>query len=168
MATHQIPITGFGLVPDSGDGAYIAPLTAGMANDQFQTLAIFLPNSGNRDMIHGSFVVPENYVGTPALVVLWAPSSTNTGGVVFEFDYISRQAGESIDPSASWDQQATGTDTPPGTIGQLAEHASFSLGSNFAAGDTVLFQFGRDSGDGSDSFAGIAMVVGLLFSYADA
>ena len=165
MATHRIPILGAATNPHSGD-VYFTPLsTIAPTNDLYESLVLAFNDTSVKDEVSGIFQVPVNYGGTAAnIVVLWT-STVTSGNVVWDFDYNAIGVGESADPSSHTDTD-TVTDAAPGTTMLIQEAVIALTAGDFAAEDSVLFQFGRD-GAASDTLAGIVIVLGLLFEYDD-
>ena len=58
MATHRIPITGFGMVPGSSGDVFFETYDIKATNDVWDFLVAIFNNSGNRDDLHGRFNVP--------------------------------------------------------------------------------------------------------------
>lgn len=166
MATVRIPILGFGSVPDTSGDVFFQPLSlVAPTNDLYDLLVLSFNDSGAKDEINGSFTIPKDYAGTAAsIIVLWTADSATTNSVVWDFDYNSIGAGESLDPSAHTDSD-TVTDAMPGTT-MLLQEASITLtAGDFAVDDVVLYQFGRDGLSGSDTLGATAIVPGLFFQY---
>lgn len=168
MATHRIPIFGFATRPDSSGDVYLEPLDVSGTNDQWDHFVWVLEDSGTKIGIHGSFEVPQNYVGTAVLVVVWTTTAT-TGDVVFDFDY--RAVGgndlESLD-QAGTQEAVTVTDTAPSATLERMEAEMSLTSANLAAGDTVQFLLSRDGASASDTLAADCLVVGAYLKFADA
>ncbi len=166
MATVEIPILGAHTVPDQSGNVYLIPLSFFATNDLYDTMAFAFGDSGTKIELNGSFVVPQNYAGTAAsIVVLWTAAAT-AGDVVWDFDYnaIGGDDAESLDPSSHTDSDTATDDAPSVSLERQVATITLTAG-DFAAGDLVLFQFGRDGTSGSDTLAATALVVGLLFQY---
>ncbi len=167
MATVRIPILGSGTIPDTSGDVFFAPLSQyAPTNDLFDTLALIFNDSGAKDEVNGAFQVPQDYGGSAASIIVFWTADATTGDVVFDFDYnaIGGDDTESYDPSA---HTASNTVTDSATATSFERYqATISLtAGNFAAGDTVLFQFGRDGVSASDTLAASVAVVELLFQY---
>lgn len=169
MATHIIPILGHGTLPDTSGSVYQEPAAVNFqANDRYPHMVWVFADTSTRLTLGGTFRVPNNYVGTAKILVVWGTTVT-TGKVVWEFNYTAIAATESADPSA--DQEAvtsTGT-TVPGTARLYAQETITLTSTNFAAGDTVQFGLARDGLDTTnDTAAASAYVAGVFFQYDDA
>lgn len=169
MATKRVPILGPMSVPDSSGGVYFEPASANFgSNDLYPHLVLVFANSNAREGIRGLFSVPQDYVDTANIVVVWSTTAT-TGSAVFDFDYaaIGGDASESLDPAAD-DESATVTDAASGTARQRQEATIAVTDGNLAAGDSVLFELFRESDNVSDDLAASAYVFGVFFEYNDA
>ena len=168
MATIQIPITGFGLVPDTSENVFLQPLSlVAPTNDLYDVLGLTFADTATKDEVNGSFVVPQDYAGTAAsIVIIWTAANGTTNSVVWDFDYNSLLADgtESADPSAHT-EAATATGAHGGTTMDINSTTITLTHGNLAAGDLVLFQLGRDGVSGSDNLAADALMLAALFKY---
>ena len=102
MATKRIPILGHSVLPDSSGDVFFETTAVKFTNDRYSGLALIFNNSGTAggDQAFGSFVVPDDYVGSAVVSVLWCSTAT-TGTCRFGFSYTSILADgtESADPS---------------------------------------------------------------------
>jgi len=167
MATHKANVLGFSTLPADSD-VYFEPASINFqANDRYPQLVAVFKDTSTRDTLGGSFRVPENYVGTAAIGLIWATTVTS-GNVRWEFDYTAIGDGESGDPSA--DQETVGsTVAVPGTA-RLIEVTEISLtGANFATGDLVQFVIARDGAEAgpADTAAASVYLLAAYFSYSD-
>jgi|SRR3990172_2821249 len=166
MATIRIPILGYSTLPDTSGSVFFEPASVNFgANDLNPHLVVAFADTATKIELRGSFSVPKNYVGVPKVVVIWGAIPT-TGNVVWDFDYTAIASGESLDPSA--DQEAvTVTTTVNGTARFRNESLMALTAANLAVDDVVVFSLSRD-GAASDTLAGVAYVVAVLFEYTDA
>jgi hypothetical protein len=163
MATHILPVP---LEIGSTADVFHEPASINFgANDRYPVEVVVFKDTATRIGCGFKFRVPQNYVGTPKLLVEWATTATS-GTADWEADYTAIADNESLDPSA--DQENVGATTAaPGTA-RLREVTELTLtGSNLAVGDLVLGTLFRD-GSESDTIAASLYVFGLYFSYADA
>jgi hypothetical protein len=133
----------------------------------------------------GSFVVPQNYVGTASIRMQWTSGSIGgiasaiTGNAAFYFDYrvVSGDDTESLDQpppgvgSALGDERVSITDAAP-TVHYRKMEAVFSLTSaNFAAGDFVEYRLSRDTNNDTLIDQGVFIanifIHFISFQYAD-
>ncbi len=167
MATIRMPILGTGTVPDASGDVFFQPLSnVAPTNDLYDTLVLTFNDTANKDEVNGSFVVPKNYAGTSAsIVVQWAANATSGNNVVFDFDFNAMAAGESTDPSAH--TSVTVTDADSTTAMGLVESSITLTAADLVADDLVLFQFGRDGAIGgpTDNLAAAVAVFSVLLQY---
>jgi hypothetical protein len=169
MAVHHISILGAATLPDTSGNVYFEPAAVNFqANDRYsQSVAVFKDTS-TRDTLGGNFRVPQNYVGTAKVGLVWGTTATS-GDVRLEFDYTAIADGESGDPSADQESVAA-TVTVPGTA-RLLKVTEISLTSgNLVAGDLVQFRIARDGAEAGplDTLAASLYLLAAYFSYADA
>jgi hypothetical protein len=169
MATLLMPILGEGAVPDTSGNVYPEVLLNLLTNDLYPHIVFVFKDSGTKCEIHGSFRVPQNYVGTAKIVAEVAANAT-TGNVVTDFDYRAIADGESLDPSTD-QENVTATTTMPGTAWLRKDIEMALTSANLAVGDRVEFSFGRDGavgGGATDTLAAAMVLFGLYFKYNDA
>jgi hypothetical protein len=164
MATHRIPILGPGTVPDTSGEVFFQPYSVVDAGAVIDPLVLTFNDSGTKDGVRGSFRVPENYVGTAKLLVVWTANATS-GTFVVDWSVLTRSGAEDMGAAATRTTE-TVTDTKTGTA-FAREEASLTLtDADYAAGDEVLFEMFRDTV--TDTMAAPAVVFGVYFEYADA
>jgi hypothetical protein len=169
MSTFLLPILGSATLPDTSGNVYFEPAAVNFgSNDRYQNLVAVFADTSTRLKLGIGFRVPDNYVGTAALVLIWAVTGTSNK-VVWEFDYTAIATGETMDPSSDQESTTSTGTTVPGTA-RFRSTDSISLTSaNFAAGDWVEGSIVRDGADTTnDTYAGSAYLFAAFFSYADA
>lgn len=168
MATHRIPILGFGTVPDTSGNVWLEPYSIAATNDVWGRLIARFKDSGTRVGLHGGFSVPKNYVGSAKLAVIWTSSATS-GDVEWDFDYraVTGDNSESLDQAGS-QESVNLNDSAPGAAHRRMECLITLTAGNFAADDEVEFALFRDGTDGGDTMAADALVFAVIFEYADA
>lgn len=168
MATYDLPILGSFTRPDTNGDTFWNPAAINFgSNDRYSHMLVEFTSQSARRGIGGAFRVPQNYVGTPVLVIEWATTAT-TGNVAWDIDYtaVGGDDAESLDPSTD-QQTATVTDSASGTARRKMTATISLTAGNFAANDIVLFNFVRDAADAADTLAATAYLFGLYFRYAD-
>lgn len=166
MATHRISILGANTVPDTSGDVFFEPYSITDTTTTIDPMVLNFSFGSARQGVHGSFQVPQNYVGSAQVIVLWNANAI-TGDAIFEFDYIA--VGDNEDPGAAITQSVTNTLTTAGTAFLLNTTTITGLTSgNFAAGDQVVFTLFRDQADVNDTLAVDALVFAALFKYQDA
>lgn len=168
MATHRIPILGWQTKPDASGEVFFEPHSIKATNDNWDHLVLVFNNSSSRDGISGVFEVPQDYVGTAVISVVWTTTATS-GDVEWDFDYraIGGNDTESLD-QATAQESLNQNDTAPSAAHERLTASLSMTGSNLAAGDTVEFTLFRDGTDGGDTLAAAAIVHGVYFQYSDA
>lgn len=167
MATHRFTVIGHALSIDGSLGeVFFEPWSVDAGTPLHDTLVLNFSATSTKDEIHGSFMVPENYVGSPLIRILWSSAATS-GDVVWDFDYNAITDTESMDPGAV-DEAVTVTTTVDGTTLDLNTSDLSLTAGNFSAGDIVKFSLARDQSDANDTMANDAVVFDVLFQYADA
>jgi hypothetical protein len=147
------------------------------SGDVFQTLASIdaptnglynaplwkFSDSGNKDSLGGSFIVPAG-VSTPVFRAVWLATVT-TGTVVWDVDYSCDADAESADP-ASHDESITVTTDTDGTAWAVNTSDMSATLSNFSEGDLCQFLFSRDGAQAADDLASPAYLMKILFLYS--
>jgi hypothetical protein len=168
VSVHHLDILGVATLPDTSGSVYFEPAAVNLqSNDRYPQLVAVFADTATRLTLGGNFRVPQNYVGTAKVGLVWATTVTS-GDVRLEFDYTAIADAESGDPSA--DQESVGaTVTVPGTA-RLLKVTEISLtAGNFAAGDLVQFVISRDGAHAgpADTAAASLYLLAAYFSYAD-
>jgi hypothetical protein len=164
MATHvlEIPL-------GSSNVVFFEPAAISLqANDlNPQDVAVF-KDTTTRDTLGFSFIVPQNYVGTPKIGLIWATTAT-IGNARLEADVTPVADGESADPAANTESVGA-TVAAPGTA-RLQKYTELAFtGSTFAAGDRVQGVIARDGAEAGplDTIAASVYLLSAYFKYADA
>lgn len=165
--TFRIPIFGGSTLPDTSGNVTPEPQSIVLANDLYPGIVFKFADSGTKIMVGGAFKVPPNYAGTPKIGGSFFTTATS-GDWVQDIDYTAIADGETADPSAH-QESVTQTITVPGTTKLIAVNEIALTAGNFAAGDTVEFQIGRDGAQGADTLAAAlyCIVSSVYFSYVD-
>lgn len=168
MATHRHPIIGWQTRPDDSGEVLFEPYSIKATNDQWKHLVLVMNDSITRNGIYGVFEVPQNYVDSANLVVVWTSTATS-GDIEADFDYraVGGNDTESLDQSGT-QETVNSNDTAPSAAHERMELTIALTDGNFAAGDTVEYFFPRDGTDAGDTMAAAALIFGLFFEYADA
>lgn len=166
MATHRMSIIGWQVKIDTAN-IFFEPYTVKATNDAWKHFALVFKDTATRDVLYGTFEVPENYVGAPKVKVVWTSTGT-TGNVVWDFDYraIGGTNTESFD-QATAQESVTVTSAAPGATDRRMVAEMALTAANLSAGDTVEFLFGRDGASASDTLAAAVTVHAILFEFSD-
>lgn len=168
MATRRVSILNGLWVPDASGEVYYVPLSALATNDLWEHLVAAFEDGSTRTGLRGSFTVPEEYVDTANLIIVWATSATS-GDVEWDFDY--RAVGgndlESLDQATA--QESVNTNDTAGSAAWERMEISIALtDTNLVAGDTVQCELFRDKSDAGDTIAATVAVFDVLLEFADA
>lgn len=168
MATITIDILGSATLPDTSGSVYQEPAAINLqANDRYPNLVWVFTDTSTRIKLGVGFRIPDNYVTTAKIILVWATTVTS-GKVVWEFDYTSIATAESSDPSTDQESTASTGTTVPGTARLLAQESITLTSANLAAGDFVEGVIVRDGADTTnDTAAASAYLLGAYFQYSD-
>jgi hypothetical protein len=168
MATQRPSILGANTVPDSSGDVFQEPYSIKATNDLWEYLVTIFNDSGTRIGLRGQFPVPQGYVDTANLVIVWTSTATS-GDVEWDFDYraVGGNDTESLDQSSA-QETVNSNDTAPSAVNERMEISIALTDGNFAAGDTVQFELFRDGTDAGDTMAAAAILHDVYFEYADA
>ena len=167
MATHRVPILGWATVPDTSGDVFFEPYSVKATNKVWDRMVAIFNDTATRLGLAGGFTVPQNYVGTANLIVVWTAQATS-GDVEWDFDYraVGGNDTESLD-QAGTQESVNANDTAPSAINERMEISISLTDSNFATGDSVLFELFRDGTDAGDTMAAAATLFEAYFEYAD-
>lgn len=168
MATHRIPILGFGTVPDTSGDVFFEPYSVKATNDVWKRLVCIFNDTSTRIGLSGGFDVPENYVGSAAIELRWTSTAT-TGDVEWDFDYraVGGNDTESLD-QATAQESVNQNDTAPSAAHERMVVELSLTDANLAAGDEVEFELFRDGTDAGNTMAAAAILFRASFKYSDA
>jgi len=122
-------------------------------------------DAGVADEVHGSVEFQHNYKeGTDIEVhVHWSPTTTNTGNIVFGFEYTVANM-----TTGTFGAPTTITNTPFASLGIINRHTYTTIGvisgTGRKIGDVIVFRFYRQKG-GTDTFTGNAFVHSIGIHY---
>ena len=164
MATHRIPIFGFGALPDASGNVFFEPYKITDTAAILDPLVLVFADLGTLNGIRGSFRVPENYVGSADLEMVWTANATS-GTLRLEWTILTRSGVEDMGAAATRTTEGQ-TDTKGGTV-FLREQMTIALtDADYVAGDEALFELLRDVA--TDTMAAKALVFSANFKYTDA
>ena len=169
MATHRIGI----ISPNTLFAANIFPgriadhLTLTNA-DIGNVGVIVLPELASDFGFYGDWMVPQNYVGTPKVVVTGIFDGEPGAGDDLGFTIKGKELADDETADAAFGTEDTFQDTD---IGAYADEDYFEFAitlSNIVpvVGETIYYLFARD--DSATTYTGILLMSGLYFEYADA
>lgn len=113
---------------------------------------------------YGSLRVPQDYVGTPRIVLSIAANATSGVTRLAVSTYAIADA-ESLD--STYTTETAQDVTVPGTA-YLRKDVTFSLTSTIAAGDELIFRIDHEGANANDTLAAETLLVAAVFQYANA
>ncbi len=173
MATHDIPILGFATLPDTVGNMFFQELEIAVATAaaNLHMLGFTMVDPGGTDQgLYGKFNIPQNYSGTPKIVIRGILDGTISAGLTLGFGF--QQTGGIADNETA-DVAFQAADTASADP-QSSSHADEDMYEEtidltptlaYAAGDEVFFFFYRDQtlDDATFDFH----LTGLFFRYND-
>lgn len=169
MVTHDIDMLGgLGVNPDAG--GFIQPdlvsnqLTLTNSKDR---LAMVLqdPAGAGDSFIESGFTVPQNYVGTPLVVIRYIIDGTPASVVAFRAQFLILADSGAFD-AAYGAQRLASNSTWTGYADEDEVEEIITPTDTFAAGRDVSYLFGID--DSVHTFTGNCLLLTLRFRYNDA
>lgn len=169
MATHDFPILGFATAPDNSGEVFFEPLESAMTLGTAtlgNTLCCTFTNPTQDNYLYGAFTIPQNYVGTPVMVILGVARAA-TGIYAFHWQHISKANDEAIDVAYSAEESGTlNLATAPHADEDMCIITATLTAGDYAVGDQVFFRIVRDVT--TDTVAADFNLTGLFFRYNDA
>ncbi len=168
MATLDYPILGPPLTLDALVYVQKVKNELSLANAPGEELVIVLPAAATISAdtgIRGSFRVPQNYVGTPVLVVQGILDGAPTT-LVIAFGVQMNPLADDEAYDAALGTQSIASDSTVSQVDEDVYEELITLGDTFAAEDLVPFFFYID--DSVHTYTGLFLLTGLFFRYNDA
>ena len=144
MATHRIPILGWGTIPDSSGNVFFEPYNIKATNDVWDRLVCIFNDTSTRLGLAGGFTIPKNYIGAAKLIIVWT-STAITGDVEWDCDYraVGGDNSESLDQTGT-QESVNLNDTAPTAANNRLECSITLTAGNFAVDDEVEFELFTD------------------------
>lgn len=169
MATHEIPILGATLSPDNSGDVFPSRLDIEMTltNAKLQTCMVMEFPTGSDIGLETSFVVPQNYAGTPVLVIRGFLNGTPASVLAFGAQQVGIDDSETVDVAYETEDLASNSTWTGYAAEEMYEETiTLTPASAYVAGDTVLLSFYRD--DSADTTTFDFLLTELAFRYNDA
>ncbi len=168
MATHRVSLLN-GTIRPLDSNTWFAPYSTANSGTTQDPFVLFM-KSAVVGVVKGNIRIPENYVGTPVLSIIWT-SETTADTVDFKFRHRTTSGSDTalLDISSSPDERADSeiNNTGPSAASeQMIDVIDPLTATDLAAGDLMYFEFERDGV--TDDKAGDITVWSLDFQYADA
>ncbi len=169
MATFDLPILGMGTVPDTTGDVWLAPVSTelSLASAPGNEMCMVMPAAATISAdtgFYGRFTVPQNYVGTPVLVIRGILDGAGGGNVLaFGVQLGARADNESYDLALGSQNIASATDS---RADEDIYEETISIADTLAVGDDVNYFFFVD--DSVHTYTGKFLLTGLFFRYNNA
>lgn len=164
--TFRMSILGFATLPDTSGNVWIEPAALTQANDRYPQLVVRFKDTATKDSLGIRFPVPNNYVGSPAIEVIWTSTAT-TGNAIWTCDYSSAAKTASLDPSADEESLTVTTAAPGSSQTGVASVIGTMTAANLAANDIWQGKISRN-GAGLDTITADLIVYDIIFQWQDA
>lgn len=170
MATHEIPILGFSTLPDSSGNVFFQDIETLVATAaaNLAMLGFAMPDPGAADEgLFGKLNIPQNYVGTPVLVIRGILNGTPANTLAFGLQQTGGIASsETVDVAFETEDLASNAVWTGFVDEDLYEETiTITPGSDYVAGDEVFFKFFRDGSVDDATFEFV--LTGLFLRYND-
>jgi len=164
MATRRKSIFGIGTIPDDSGNVFFERYDVTDTAAAWKGLVLAFKDSGTKAGVRGSFEVPQDYVGSAKIVIVWTANETS-GTCVFDWSVLPRSGVE--DMGAAFARTTETDSTTKGGTAFTRETNDITLtDADYAKGDEVLYELFRDSI--TDTMAAKCLVFNAYFEYADA
>jgi len=157
-----------GFKPDNSGDVFKQPSSVLHTNNIFDVYQLIFNDTDTKIGGSGKFYVPNNYVGTAKLIIVWH-SSVITGNFVANFEYraIGGNDLETFDPATVQEAVAV-TDVAGGTTLYRMETSIALTSANFEKLNSVHYNFYRNGiTEGAGGIAAPVIVDELYFEYDD-
>ena len=174
MATYDLPILGPMTIPGSSGVCFMDSVANQIAEQALPSVGgqlcfVFDCDNAADHGIYGCFNVPQNYVGTPVIVIKGILDGAPGGGddLAFGIRGMSVADNETADATYNAEDTAQNTDISGWADEDLyLETIALSNFGALAAGDTAFFYFFLDAS--GSTYAGNFLLTDLIFRYDDA
>lgn len=166
MATQRIDVTA--KFRSNTSKNYFEPAIVKATVAPWEDDVLIMEDGSARDGVFGGFDIPQTYVGSPQLIVIWTSEATS-GVVAFDYDY-RNHGGDDTDSfnQAGTQESANVDDTAPSVAHRRMTAVIALTAGNFAAGDSHKGGLFRDKTDVDDTLADEAIIHYVLFEFSDA
>jgi hypothetical protein len=168
MATFEMPILGASFLPDTSGDIYQSKVSIelSMTNAKDQGCVMMEYPTGSDIGFSVSFTIPQNYAGTPVLVIKGIIDGTPANDLAFGAQQLGRDDSESVDVAYEAEDLAeNGTWTGYADEDMYEETLALTPASAYVAGDTVFLWFFRDNDQDTTTFN--FLLTDLMFQYSD-
>lgn len=169
MATLDFSVLNSSLQPDSSGDVFPSPLDVllTLTNPKRQIAFFMAFPTGSDVALDVDFTIPQNYVGTPILVIQGILDGTPAAILAFGAQQLSRADSESVDVAYEAEDTASNSDwTGYADEDFFVETITLTPSADYVAGDTILLSFYRDDSVDTSTFDFI--LTDLRFRFNDA
>lgn len=163
--TFRISILAWAALPDTSGNVWLEPAALTQTNDRYAQLVARFKDTSTKDSLGIRFPVPNNYVGSPVIEIIWTTTATS-GNAIWTCDYSAAAKTASLDPSAD-EESLTVTTAAPGSSQTGVASRMSATAADIAANDIFQGKISRN-GAGSDTIAADLVIYDIIFEYADA
>jgi len=157
-------------------GAWLPRTTTGGSSTSFETTTnknnfavMDFSDSGGFLYANYTHELPSDYDGgTVTFHVNWTAASASTNSVVIGLQATSYANDDALDAAFGTAQSVTDANLANGDLNVSAESSAITIAGSPAAGDVVIWQLYRNSGDGSDTLAATVRVISVTITYTRA
>jgi hypothetical protein len=155
---HTLSVPGLSMVPGSSG-------VPDKVNFAGTLLAYAFDGAGGTEQLYFTVDLPQEWVALDYITwkVVWAPTDTNTGDVVWKMDYIWGNIGEVLDTpeyAVADPQAAGGVSLESRSAGYIDLEGTFTRERN----SSLICRLYRDSTDGSDTYEHDALLISCQFN----
>lgn len=170
MATRTRDIISWPSRPGSSGDVFFEPADIKGANGFFKGLVLVFNDSGNDDQYHFRFPVPDDYVDTANLLIIWTTTAiVNDWEAGIAYRAVGGNDTESLDQATAQRSLLTGNNfTAPSALNERMESRITLTDGDFAQNDTVQGHFSREGADAGDTLAAAIRIYDLFFEYNNA
>jgi hypothetical protein len=156
-------------IPDTSGDVYFSQLDIEMSltNTKLQSCLVMEYPTGSDIGFELAFTVPQDYSGSPVLVIKGVLDGTPANVLAFGAQQLSRDDSEAVDTAyEAEDTASNSTWTGYADEDMYEETITLTPAAAYVAGDTVYLSFYRD--DSADTTTFNFLLTDLLFQYSDA
>lgn len=166
MTTFQMPMLDHSLNFDTGvyPSTFDAEMT--LTNHKYQQCIVMPYPTGSDIGIHGVFTIPQNYVGSPVVVIQMVLDGSPANTIGFGFQQLTVANSSTIDTAYEAEDTASNA-TWTGYADEEVYHLTITVTptATFTAGNLVFWWLYRD--DSVDTTTFNVLAANILFQYAD-
>jgi hypothetical protein len=160
-----VSIFGAATLPDTSGNVWGEPVSVTQTNKRYSQLGWRFKDTATKDSLGLRFAVPNDYVTSPVIEVIWTTTAT-TGNAVWTCDYTSSGKTATLDPNAD-EESLTVTTAAPGSSQTGVASRMTATAADIAANDIFQGKISRN-GAGADTIAADLVIYDIVFEYANA